>query len=254
MGCFEVERMLVMTDQPMITSGAGGASDDAARTAAPNPELESLATSVELTLASVLQGIALAILVPKIVDLITSGALAKLPYIPASLLLLFMVWVTFIGHALSFVTWPFDPLHNMLYFLIVTSEAVLLFFLDQPAQWFLSLFGFGLVLGFSFWYNQRLLERNARHYTSAAARRLYAHIMGEQRAGLRFMAGYCVIGLIGVVGLQLRPELGLAQELGWVVTGFGAIVLPLIHVLWQSRVMTRRAQLIEQAKADPATL
>src|SRR3954464_7758993 len=76
----------------------------------PNPELESLATGVEMTLASVLQGIALAILVPKIVELITNGEVAKLPYIPASLLLLFLVWVMFIGHAISFITWPFDPL------------------------------------------------------------------------------------------------------------------------------------------------
>jgi len=122
-------------------------AEDAAAATEPNAELESLATSVELTLASVLQGIALAILVPKIVELISNGELAKLPYIPASLLLIFMVWVMFIGQAISFITWPFDPLHNLLYFLIVSSEAVLLFFLDKPVQWFLSLVGFGLLLG-----------------------------------------------------------------------------------------------------------
>ena len=219
-----------------------------------NSELEGLATSIELTLASVLQGIALAMLVPKIVELITSGAIAKLPYIPASLLLLFMVWVTFISHALSFITWPFDPLHNLLYFLIVTSEAVLLFFLDKPVQWFLSLLGFGLIFGFNFWYNQRLLMRSRSRYTSATARQLYEHIAAEQRSSLNFMAGYCVIGLAGFAGLQLRPELGLPQELGWVVTGFGAMVLPLVHVVWQARVMSRRAQLIELAKSDPVTL
>src|SRR3954465_6314069 len=154
-------------------------AEDAAATE-PNSELESLATSVELTLASVLQGIALAILVPKIVDLITGGEVAKLPYIPASLLLLFLVWVTFISHAISFITWPFDPLHNLMYFLIVSSEAVLLFFLDKPVPWFLSLIGLGLVLGFSCWYNQGLLRRSASRYTTAAARELYTHIMDEQ--------------------------------------------------------------------------
>jgi hypothetical protein len=234
--------------------GNGAAEELADVAMPPNPELESLATSVELTLASVLQGIALAMLVPKIAELITSGALAKLPYIPASLLLLFMVWVTFISHAISFITWPFDPLHNLLYFLIVSSEAVLLFFLDQPAQWFLSLLGFGLILGFSCWYNQRLLRRSAACYTSAAARALYTHIMGEQRSGLLFMAGYCVLGVIGFAGLRLRPELGLPQELGWAVTGFGAMILPLVHVLWQARMMGHRAWLIEQAKSDPVTL
>ena len=229
-------------------------AEDAAAATEPNAELESLATSVELTLASVLQGIALAILVPKIVELITNGELAKLPYIPASLLLIFMVWVMFIGQAISFITWPFDPLHNLLYFLIVSSEAVLLFFLDKPGPWFLALVGLGLLLGFSCWYNQGLLRRNASRYVSADARTLYAHIMDEQRVGLQFMVGYCLVGLAGFAALQLRPDLGMAQELGWVITGLGAMVLPLIHVLWQARMMAQRARLIEHVKANPAML
>ena len=53
---------------------------------------------------------------------------------------------------------------------------------------------------------------------------------------------------------EVRPELGMAQELGWVVTGLGAMVLPLVNVLWQARMMARRARLIEQVKANPVTL
>ena len=217
-----------------------------------NPELESLATGIELTLASVLQGIAVAILIPKIVDLITSGELAKLPYIPASLLLIFIMWVAFIGHALSFKTWPFDPVHNMLYFLIVTAEMVLLTFLDQPAPWFLSLLGFGLITALNYWYNQRLLQRQVPRYATPAARALYDDMAAEQSASLRFMAGYCLVGLLGFVALRLRPEYGLPQELGWVVTGLSAMALPIIHVSWQSRLMARRARLIEHTQAEAA--
>jgi hypothetical protein len=213
-------------------------------------ELEALATSVELTIASVLQGIALAILIPKIVELITSGELAKLPYIPASLLLIFIVWVAFISHALSFITWPFDLAHNLLYFLVVTSETVLLTFLDQPAPWFLSLTGFGLVMGLSYWYNLRALQRYERRYTTPAAQALYSHIAYDQRASMGFMAGYCVVGLLGFGALRLRPEFGLPQELGWAVTGLIAVVLPAIHVAWQFRVMTQRAKLIERARGE----
>jgi hypothetical protein len=49
-----------------------------------NAELEGTATGIELTLASVLQGIAMAILIPNIADLIASGEIAKLPYIPGA--------------------------------------------------------------------------------------------------------------------------------------------------------------------------
>src|SRR5690349_832613 len=135
-----------MLDQQAVGDGRADALQRAAAQEAPahNVDLENLATSVELTLASVLQGIALSLLIPKTVELTTSGQLAKLPYIPASLLLIFLVCVTFIAHALSFITWPFDPVHNFLYFLIAGSEAVLLALIDQPAEWFLSLIGFSL--------------------------------------------------------------------------------------------------------------
>jgi hypothetical protein len=213
-----------------------------------NAELESMATGVELTLASVLQGIALALLIPKIVELLTSGEYAKLPYIPASLLLIFVVWVAFIGHALSVIAWPFDPLHHFLYFLVTASEAVLLVVIDQPAQWFLGLAGFALVMAFNTWYNRRRLGRLRRYYASADEQTLYAHIAAEQRADLGFMAGYLALGALGFIALRLRPGLGLPQELGWAVTGFGAMVLPLVHALRQSGTLRERARLIEAAK------
>jgi hypothetical protein len=239
-----------MTEQLVERAVPEQQADTSAHT--DNPELESLATGVELTLASVLQGIAVAILIPKIVDLITSGELAKLPYIPASLLLIFIMWVAFIGHALSFKTWPFDPIHNMLYFLIVTAEMVLLTFLDQPSPWFLSLLGFSLITAINYWYNQRLLQRQMPRYARPAARALYNDMVAEQSAGLRFMAGYCLVGMLGFVALRLRPEYGLPPELGWVVTGLIAVTLPAIHVAWQSRLMARRAGLIERAQAEAA--
>src|SRR5215475_14044020 len=133
-----------------------------------NAELEGLATGVELTLASVLQGIAMAILIPRIADLIASGQIAKLPYIPASLLLIFIVWVAFVVHSFSFISWPVDLAHSLLYFLVVTSETVLLTFLDQPEPWFLSLAGFGLVTGVNHWYNLRLLRRYEPRYRKPA--------------------------------------------------------------------------------------
>jgi hypothetical protein len=197
----------------------------------------------------VLQGVALGLLIPRTVDLITGGELAKLPYIPASLLLIFMVWVAFIGHALSFYSWPFDPLHNFLYFLVAGSQAVLIALIDQPTQWLLALGGFALVMGFNVWYNRRLLSRQRRRYATPAGQALYEHIDAEQRANLLFMGAYLALGAAGFAALQARPELGLSQELGWVVTGLAAMLLPLAHVLVQSRTMATRARLIERAKA-----
>ena len=215
-------------------------------------DLEGLATGVELTLASVLQGIAMAILIPGIAALITSGEVAKLPYIPASLLLVFIVWVAFVMHSFSFISWPFDLAHNLLYFLVVTSETVLLSFLDQPEPWFLALAGFALVMGVNHWYNLRLLLRHEPRYRTAAGRALYAHIAYEQRSSLGFMAGYILVGLFCSVILALQPEFGLPPEPGWVVAGLIAVLLPAVHVVWQFRLVADRSKLIEQSKRAAA--
>jgi hypothetical protein len=215
-----------------------------------NAELEGLATGVELTLASVLQGIAMAILIPNIADLIVGGEIAKLPYIPASLLLVFIVWVAFISHSLSFVSWPFDLPHNLLYFFVVTAETVLLTFLDRPSPWFLSLIGFSLVTGINHWYNLRLLRRHERRYAAPAGRALYDHIAYDQRASLGFMAGYFAVGLFCFGVLQFEPEFGLSQELGWVVAGLVAAMLPMAHAAWLLRLIAERSRLIEQARIE----
>src|SRR5262245_22913985 len=222
---------------------------DAAQSAA-NAELEGLATGIELTLASVLQGIAMAILIPRISDLIVGGEVAKLPYIPASLLLIFIVWVAFIVHSLSFIAWPFDLTHNLLYFLVVTAETVLLTLLDQPAPWFLALVGFGVVMGINHWYNLRLLRRYEHRYVTSAGQALYTHIAAEQRASLGFMAGYIVVGLFCAGVLRLQPEFGLPEALGWVVAGSVGVVLPAFHVAWQFRLVAERSKLIEHARGE----
>jgi hypothetical protein len=224
-----------------------GAAEDA-----PPADLEGLATGIELTLASVLQGIAMAILIPRVADLIVSGEIAKLPYIPASLLLIFVVWVAFVMHSLSFTSWPFDLTHNLLYFLVVTAETVLLSFLDQPAPWFLALVGFALVAGANHLYNLRLLQRSERRYATPAGQALYAHIAADQRASLGFMAGYAVVGLFCAGVLRLQPEFGLSQELGWVVAGLVAVLIPALHVAWQFRLVAERSKLLERTRRESA--
>lgn len=213
-----------------------------------DPELESLATGVELTIVSVLQGIPVAILVPRIGELFGSGELARFPYVPSSLLIIFMVWIAFVMHALSCITWPFDPLHNLLYFLVATSEALLLYFLEQPVFWFLALIAFALTMALSYAYNQRLLERQRILYTTPAAQALYRHVSDDQRTSLMFMGAYCVMGIIGSLMLQILLWIGLPLELDWILIGLGSLILPVVHVRWQMRMVAERARLIENAR------
>jgi hypothetical protein len=125
---------------------------------------------------------------------------------------------------------------------------VLLTFLDQPSQWFLALIGFGVITGLSYLYNQRLLSRQQRYYTTPAAKELYEHIAHDHTMSIYFMVCYCLVGAIGFAGLQIRPDLGLPEEQGWAATGAFAVLLPAAHVLWQARIVKQRSHLIERAR------
>jgi hypothetical protein len=215
-----------------------------------NRDLESLATGVELTLASVLQGIPLATLVPRIVDLLLSGDPSRLLYAPASLLIVFMVWVMFILYALSFVTWPFDPIHSLMYFLIVCAEAVVLGLIDRPGIWFLALIGLGVILGLNISYNQRKIKAQIILYAGIAGRALHANIMQEQAKSLQFIVAYVLVGAFGAALVPGLQRIGIEQGFVWAAASLAALAVPLIHVVWLIRLVPIRSQLIEAARAE----
>ncbi|GAB4122309.1 MAG: hypothetical protein Fur005_39930 [Roseiflexaceae bacterium] len=209
-------------------------------------ELEGLAVGIELTLASVLQGIPLALLIPRIVDLIVLGDIARLLYVPASLLIVFLVWVAFIMYALSFSTWPFNPTHNLIYFGIVCAEAVLLALIDRPGTWFGSLCAFGIAMLINYSYNQRQLLRQQPLFGGAAAQALYDDISAEQQIGVQFCWGYLAVGIAGALSVPLLEQSGIAQPIVWSIASLIALVVPLLHTIWMMRMVPRRSQLIEQ--------
>jgi hypothetical protein len=217
-----------------------------------NRELESLATGVELTLASVLQGIPLATLVPRVVELILANDLARLLYAPASLLIIFIIWISFILYALSFITWPFDPVHNLIYFFIVGAEGVLLGLIDRPGVWFLALLGLAAMLALNGWYNRRTLMRQQSFFASLAARALYEHMLAEQAADLRFAWAYAAAGILGALAVPLLEQAGLPDQLVWALASLGALAVPLVHVLSLLRLVRERSDLITAAQTAQA--
>jgi hypothetical protein len=203
---------------------------------------------VELTLASVLQGIPMATLVPGIVDLILAGDIARFLYAPASLLIIFIVWIIFVLYALSHITWPFDPIHNLIYFLVVTAESVLLGLIDRPGFWFLALVGLALVFGLNSFYNQRQIQAQSSLYQSLAERALHRHIMAEQVQALRFVIAYLVVGVLGAILVPLLEAIGVAQGLVWALASLGALAVPAYHAFWLIGLVRERSRLIEAAQ------
>ena len=80
------------------------------------PQLDSLIINIELTLTSIIQGVALSFLCENAISALNHGRIQDLPYIANGLLLILLFWSRSIGHTLTLIRWPLDFTHNFFYF------------------------------------------------------------------------------------------------------------------------------------------
>ncbi len=147
--------------------------------------LDELALTIELTLISVVQGVALAALGSSCLVLISNFDFGHIPYILSALMFILIFWSGAIVHALSFIDWPLDLWHNFLYFIATLAEVLAFGQMDKPILWygFVALFfGVAMIL---YIYDLGLIKKHRELYTTEPEKRLFDHIKGEQLFEMR---------------------------------------------------------------------
>ena len=99
-------------------------------------ELYAMVVEIELTLVSIIQGVALFFLIDNARVVMTTHDIAFWLYIPAGLLVIFVFWSRSILHTLTVVRWPLEFGHNFLYITCALAEALLFTKLSEPRMWF----------------------------------------------------------------------------------------------------------------------
>jgi hypothetical protein len=102
-------------------------------------QLNTLLPQVNLTLISVLQGVALGVLVSQFTVVSPLSFPEILLYLD-SLILIAVIWHLYAAAFISFV-WPFSALQTLLQFLPAAIESFALAFLSQPSVWTLGIAG-----------------------------------------------------------------------------------------------------------------
>jgi hypothetical protein len=98
--------------------------------------------TIEMTLISVLLGVCLFPLMESASPLVRMLRFDYWPYIVASLLLIMWVWTGVISHALTWVSWPIDIGHYLLYIVGALLVGIQMHFLADPTAWFCLLVAF----------------------------------------------------------------------------------------------------------------
>lgn len=126
------------------------------------PQLDSLIINIELTLTSIIQGVALSFLCENATAVLSHGRIQDLLYIANGLLLILLFWSRSVGHTLTLIRWPIDFTHNFFYFGAALLEAVTFGQIGNAVAWFGTLTCFSIVVWLLFIVDQRLISRRTK--------------------------------------------------------------------------------------------
>ena len=149
--------------------------------------LDATVVNIELTLISIIQGLALGVLAAAAVEPLVQLQWQTWPYIATGLLVVLIFWSRALLHTLSFIGWPLEFGHTFVYFGITLIEAVALTQIGDPQRWFALNALYALAVWGLYAYDLRIVRRHADDFGTADEQALLADIVGDQRLNIRFM-------------------------------------------------------------------
>jgi hypothetical protein len=143
--------------------------------------LDGLVVNLELTLISIIQGVALYFLTESSRGLLISMQFAAWPYIVSGLLIIMLWWSRAVIHTLTVIRWPIEFGHNFLYVASTLVEAVMFTQVGNPANWFMVATVNAALVWALFSVDLRLVTRRMAEQCGPANQALLQVLYKEQR-------------------------------------------------------------------------
>lgn len=214
-------------------------------------ELDRTVVGIELTLISIIQGLALGVLAASAVQPLVQLKWEAWPYIATGLLVILIFWSRSLIHTLSFIGWPLEFGHTFLYFGATLIEAAALSQVSRPEAWFaLNALYAAAVWGLYAW-DLRLVRRHAHDFGTSGERALFADIVRDQRLNILVMMPLAVAfqGLAWWL-LHTYPQTMLQGH--WHLLLIGLTLLFSVNYLYEGVRLLRRRQgwILERAAQE----
>ena len=205
---------------------------------------------IELTLVSIIQGVALYFLIESTRAVMSVRDILFWPYILAGLLVIFVFWSRSVLHIITVIRWPLEFGHNFLYIACALVEALFFTRLHNPKAWFAFGALFGAVGWMLFVYDLRLIRARVEDSAGPASNRLTAVVTRDQRLNIFVLIpAVFVFNLACYLSISTWPGLFLGRNFHiWLaaaqVAGFSA------YLLYVVRYFKWIAPLIAEARAE----
>ena len=175
-------------------------------------ELDSVVINIELTLVSIIQGVALFFLTDNARVLISLGHWEAFPYVVAALCVIFIFWSRSVIHTLTLIGWPLEFGHNFFYIGCALGEAILFSRLDNPLAWFQLSAAYACIVWLLFVYDMRLIHARLAESRADSQRALYTRAMSDQLLNIRLLVPLLIaLNVVSAFAIWRWPDLFIAR-------------------------------------------
>jgi hypothetical protein len=176
-------------------------------------DLDDLVVNMELTLISIVQGVALTFLVESSRPLVGGGPPEYWPYVASGLLTILTWWSRAAIHTFTVIGWPINFSHNFLYVASALVEAVMFTYVTDPPRWFAISAVFTAMVWVMFALDARLIRQARARTAGDAGAPLFAILQRDQAANVRYrMPATIAFYVIAAIATAAWPSWFIARR------------------------------------------
>jgi hypothetical protein len=193
-----------------------------------------MVVEIELTLCSIIQGVALYFLVDNARLVLSGGQSTAWLYVVAGLLIILLFWSRSLIHTLTLIRWPLEFVHNFFYIACALVEALAFTRLTDPCSWFVMTALFAAVVWALFVFDLRIIKLRGKDSAGPVGSQLYAMVARDQRLNIAVVLPAIFIFNAGsATAIHARPEFFLQHNGHLILIALQVIglVVYLAHVI-----------------------
>lgn len=232
------------------TAGALGARRRA------QAELDGLVVSTELTVISIIQGVALYFLTSATIDVVTRRQWEYLPHVASGVFVIFLIWSRSLVHIFTVIGWPLSLGHNYLYILGTLMESLLFSQVANPLAWWVLSALYAAVMLYLAVFDIRLIRdlgpggRSRTEALGSESAELRSLLEAEQCVQAHYVLPLVLLVSLAVAAVHWREPAWLADSHGtlWLgilqALGFGLYIVYTLRWCFQlgPRIVAARAE------------
>jgi len=209
-----------------------------------------MVVEIELTLCSIIQGVALYFLVDNARQVLSMGQASAWPYVATGLVIILLFWSRSLIHTLTLIRWPLEFVHNFFYIACALVEALAFTHLNDPFTWFVLTAFYAVVIWLLFVYDMRIVALRGRDSAGPVGSRLYAMVGADQLLNIKLLIPLIFLSNAGsAIGIYLRPDFFLVRQGHYILIAVQGLGL-LGYLIYVIRAYIQLAPLITQTREE----